>query len=184
MLLPRYRKPRVYENLITHEECEYIKQVATPHMKPSTIGDSRNIDNQIRKSDTAWVPIEEDEQIKSIVERCLKYTKKSIDHCEYMQVVRYKESGFYKMHQDANRQHENKRIHTFIIALNEDYEGGETHFPILNKKYKLKEGDVLFFDTIDNYGRVPNKALHGGEPVTSGEKWICNLWVRQNPYDG
>jgi prolyl 4-hydroxylase len=25
-------------------------------------------------------------------------------------------------------------------------------------------------------------ALHGGQPVKSGEKWVCNLWVHKYPY--
>jgi hypothetical protein len=29
---------------------------------------------------------------------------------------------------------------------------------------------------------MTSKALHGGLPVKSGEKWVCNLWVRQYPY--
>jgi hypothetical protein len=29
---------------------------------------------------------------------------------------------------------------------------------------------------------MTSKALHGGQPVKSGEKWICNLWVRKYPY--
>ena len=24
-------------------------------------------------------------------------------------------------------------------------------------------------------------ALHGGEPVSKGEKWICNVWVHKYP---
>jgi len=57
--------------------------------------------------------------------------------------------------------------------LNDEYEGGETYFPILDKTYRLRKGDVLSFDTLDSWGRVPYKAMHGGAPVTRGEKWIC-----------
>ena len=71
-------------------------------------------------------------------------------------------------------------IHSFL-ALNDDYEGGETVFPKIKKAYKLNAGDALFFDTLDNYEFDTSKALHGGRPVKSGEKWICNLWVRKYP---
>jgi prolyl 4-hydroxylase len=76
----------------------------------------------------------------------------------------------------------NKRIHTFILALNDTYDGGETHFPNLNTSYKLNAGDALFFDTLNIFGWMTSKALHGGLPVKSGEKWICNLWIREYPY--
>jgi len=74
------------------------------------------------------------------------------------------------------------RVYTFILALNDGYNGGETVFPNINKTYKLKAGDALFFDTLDNYNLITSKALHGGKPVKSGDKWICNLWVRKYPY--
>jgi len=78
----------------------------------------------------------------------------------------------------------NKRMYTVILALNDDYEEGETEFPNIQKKYKLNKGDALFFHTLDNYGMINSKALHGGLPVKSGEKWICNVWVHKYPYLG
>jgi prolyl 4-hydroxylase len=73
-------------------------------------------------------------------------------------------------------------MYTVILALNDEYEGGETEFPNLKKKYKLKAGDALFFHTLDNYELMTSKALHGGRPIKSGEKWVCNLWVHKHPY--
>ena len=116
------------------------------------------------------------------MERCLKYTDRPIRNCEKLQVVRYRAGGHYKPHQDAFKDDENMRLYTFILALNDDYTGGETVFPNLNKAYKLKAGDALFFDTVNNYNFITSKALHGGNPVKSGDKWICNLWVRKYPY--
>ena len=84
---------------------------------------------------------------------------------------------FFIVYEDKN-----KRVHTFILALNDEYEGGETSFPNIKEKYKLRAGDALFFDTLDNYGLDTSDALHGGQPVKSGEKWVCNLWVHKHPY--
>jgi predicted 2-oxoglutarate/Fe(II)-dependent dioxygenase YbiX len=114
--------------------------------------------------------------------RCLKHTDRPFQNCEKLQILRYKSGGYYKPHQDAFENDSNMRLYTFILALNDDYEGGETVFPNLGKEYKLKAGDALFFDTLDNYECMTSKALHGGKPVKSGEKWICNLWVRKYPY--
>ena len=74
------------------------------------------------------------------------------------------------------------RVLTFIIYLNDIDEGGETEFPNINKRYRLEKGDVLFFNTLNNYECVTKKALHGGAPVKSGEKWVCNLWIRKYKY--
>ena len=176
-----YREPIVIHNIITHEECEYIKSRALPKLRSSTVSDDMIIDDMIRRSETAWLHTD-DPVIHTIVNKCLKYTNKPCENCEGIQVLRYKPRGFYTVHQDATNAHKNKRMHTFILALNDEYEGGTTYFPVLKRRYRLHKGDALFFDTLDNRGMINNKSLHTGEEVKRGEKWICNVWVRQTKY--
>ena len=180
-LLPTYPKPVVIENFLSENERIHIKQEAKSKLQASTVDKDRRVDEQIRKSETAWLSTE-DPIIRSVVERCVSRTDRPIENCEQLQVLRYKEGGHYNPHQDVFYQDKNKRLYTFIIALNDEYEGGETAFPYLDEKYKLKAGDALFFHTLDNYGLDTTDALHGGQPVKSGEKWICNLWVHKYPY--
>jgi prolyl 4-hydroxylase len=180
-LLPTYPKPVVIENFLSENERIHIKQEAKSKLQASTVDKDRRVDEQIRKSETAWLSTE-DPIIRSVVERCISRTDRPIENCEQLQVLRYKEGGHYNPHQDVFYQDKNKRLYTFIIALNDEYEGGETAFPVINEKYKLKAGDALFFHTLDNYGLDTSDALHGGQPVKSGEKWICNLWVHKYPY--
>jgi len=180
-LLPTYPKPVVIENFLSENERIHIKQEAKSKLQVSTVDKDRRVDEQIRKSETAWLSTE-DPIIRSVVERCVSRTDRPIENCEQLQVLRYTEGGHYNPHQDVFYQDKNKRLYTFIIALNDEYEGGETAFPVINEKYKLKAGDALFFHTLDNYGLDTSDALHGGEPVKSGEKWVCNLWVHKHPY--
>jgi hypothetical protein len=180
-LLPMYPKPRVYHDFITPEERRHIIQKCEKNLEPSLVSEERRIDEKMRKSETAWLG-RGDPVVDAIIKRCLKNTDRPIVNCERLQVLRYKPGGFYEPHQDVIEGDKNPRMYTFILALNDDYEGGETVFPNLNKAYKLKAGDALFFDTLDNYEMETSKALHGGNPVKSGEKWICNLWVRKYPY--
>ena len=180
-LLPTYHKPVVIENFLSEKECIHIKQEAKSKLQASTVDKDRRVDEQIRKSETAWLSTE-DPIVRRVVERCVSRTDRPIENCEQLQVLRYKEGGHYNPHQDVFYQDKNKRLYTFIIALNDEYEGGETAFPYLNEKYKLNAGDALFFHTLDNYGLDTTDALHGGQPVKSGEKWVCNLWVHKYPY--
>ena len=180
-LLPTYPKPVVIENFLSENERIHIKQEAKSKLQVSTVDKDRRVDEQIRKSETAWLSTE-DPIVRRVVERCVSRTDRPIENCEQLQVLRYKEGGHYNPHQDVFYQDKNKRLYTFIIALNDEYEGGETAFPYLNEKYKLNAGDALFFHTLDNYGLDTSDALHGGEPVKSGEKWVCNLWVHKFPY--
>ena len=180
-LLPTYPKPVVIENFLSENERIHIKQEAKSKLQVSTVDKDRRVDEQIRKSETAWLSTE-DPIVRSVVERCVSRTDRPIENCEQLQVLRYREGGHYNPHQDVFYQDKNKRLYTFIIALNDEYEGGETAFPVINENYKLNAGDALFFHTLDNYGLDTSDALHGGEPVKSGEKWVCNLWVHKFPY--
>lgn len=180
-MLPTYPKPVIIENFLSEKERIHIKQRAESKLEVSTVDKDRRVNEQIRKSETAWLSTE-DPIVKSVVERCISRTDRPIENCEQLQVLRYKPGGHYKPHQDVFYEDKNKRVHTFILALNDEYEGGETSFPNIKEKYKLRAGDALFFDTLDNYGLDTSDALHGGEPVKSGEKWVCNLWVHKYPY--
>ena len=180
-MLPTYPRPVIIENFLSENERIHIKQKAESKLQVSTVAKDRKVDEKIRKSETAWLSTE-DPIVKSVVERCISRTDRPIENCEQLQVLRYKPGGHYQPHQDVFYEDKNKRVHTFILALNDEYEGGETSFPNIKEKYKLRAGDALFFDTLDNYGLDTSDALHGGEPVKSGEKWVCNLWVHKFPY--
>ena len=182
--IPIYEKPRVLKNVLSEDECEHIKKIAEPELKPSTIGGNFNINNSERKSETAWIKASEDPVVDKLIRKCVSMTDRPFDNCEDLQVLRYKPGGFYKPHQDTFTFDKNRRMYTFIIALNDDYEEGETVFPNIKRRYRLKKGDALFFNTLNNYECITKKALHGGAPVKSGEKWVCNLWVHKYEYTG
>jgi prolyl 4-hydroxylase len=181
-LIPTYIKPRIITDFISEDERQYIMKKATNKLKTSTVSGDMTVDKRVRDSETAWLELS-DPVVRRVAERCVSLTDRPLVNCESLQVLRYKEGGKYKPHQDTfDDMEDNKRMYTVILALNEDYEGGETEFPNLGKEYKMKAGDALFFHTLDNYELMTSKALHGGKPVKSGEKWICNLWVHKYPY--
>ena len=181
-LIPTYTKPRVIPNFITEDERKYIIDKARSELRPSTVDKDYRLDPNVRVSETAWLKLD-DPVIHNVVRRCMKLTDRPMENCEQLQVLRYRPGGYYKPHQDAfSDTEENKRMYTVILALNDDYDEGETEFPNLKMKYKLKAGDALFFHTLDNYELMTPKALHGGRPVKNGEKWVCNLWVHKYPY--
>ena len=181
-LIPTYTKPRIITDFISQDERQYIMEKAEKRLKTSTVSDARTVDKETRHSETAWLELT-DPVVRRVAQRCVSLTDRPLCNCESLQVLRYKEGGKYKPHQDTFCDMEdNKRMYTVILALNDEYEGGETEFPNLGKEYKMNAGDALFFHTLDNYELMTSKALHGGKPVKSGEKWICNLWVHKYPY--
>ena len=180
-LIPTYVEPTVIKGIITKEERDHIINKAKNDLEPSEISTEKEVDSNVRKSETAWLDINDDPVISRVVDRCLQFTDRPRVNCESLQVVKYTPGGYYKPHYDSIND-KNPRLYTFLIALNDDYENGETEFPNLKRKYKMKECDGLFFHNLDNYELSCSKSLHGGKPVKSGEKWICNLWVHKYPY--
>jgi hypothetical protein len=71
-----------------------------------------------------------------------------------------------------------QRIATFLVYLNEDFEGGETDFPAIGWRYKGRTGDALLFANVDPSGAPDRRTLHAGLPPTRGEKWLLSQWIR------
>jgi prolyl 4-hydroxylase len=71
-----------------------------------------------------------------------------------------------------------QRIVTFLVYLNEGYEGGETDFPIVGLRFKGARGDALIFSNVNPAGAPDRRTLHAGLPPTSGEKWLLSQWIR------
>jgi hypothetical protein len=74
-----------------------------------------------------------------------------------------------------------QRIVTFLLYLNDDYEGGETEFPRLNISHKGRKGEGLFFFNADKSLKADTRTLHAGRPPSRGEKWIVSQFVRSLP---
>jgi hypothetical protein len=71
-----------------------------------------------------------------------------------------------------------QRIITFLVYLNDDYEGGETDFPRLGVSHKGERGEGLFFTNALASGEPDVRSVHAGRPPTVGEKWIVSQFVR------
>lgn len=71
-----------------------------------------------------------------------------------------------------------QRLLTFLIYLNDEFEGGETDFPRLDWRFKGAKGDAILFWNVGPDGAPDQNALHAGLAPTSGEKWLLSKWVR------
>jgi hypothetical protein len=69
------------------------------------------------------------------------------------------------------------RVVTFLVYLNDDYQGGETAFPRLDISHKGSRGEGLFFVNSE-HGRADTRTLHAGRTPVGGEKWIVSQFVR------
>jgi len=177
-------------DFLSNEECDKICEISRNKLSPSKVYSSNSDieNNTVRISDQCWLKDLDNQIIKNISERVALITQTDIKSQEELQVVKYGTGGFYKPHFDAcNKATDdcsrlNKglgpRYITFIIYLNDNFEGGETYFPNIDKYVVPKKGKAAIFYNVDKEGEILPKSLHGGINVKNGEKWIANKWIR------
>jgi hypothetical protein len=71
-----------------------------------------------------------------------------------------------------------QRVVTFLVYLNDDYDGGETGFPTLGFSHKGRRGEGLFFVNAMPDLQPDLRMVHTGRPPTRGEKWIVSQFIR------
>jgi len=71
-----------------------------------------------------------------------------------------------------------ERIITFLLYLNDDYDGGETDFPRLGVRHKGRRRAGLFFTNALPNGKPDEQMVHAGLPPTRGEKWLVSQFFR------
>lgn len=186
-----WEDPIMVQNILTPDECQQIIKEAAPNFKRSTLVAATTIQDS-RTSETAWLP-RDHPLVRKVLEKAMKLTGKPFEHCEDMQVVRYKPGMYYRPHHDSccesNSQCKDfetkggQRVGTLLLYLNDGFTDGHTHFPNLDLKLKADPGSAIFFRPLGTRDpRCHPRALHAGLPISSGTKYVCNIWVREGPF--
>jgi prolyl 4-hydroxylase len=185
-----YIKPIVIENFLSNKDCDRIIEYSKNKLFDSTtVG---GLDKTTRNSRQHWIN-KNDKLVKQIYKNASEIFKFPLENTEDFQVVSYKNKQFFNQHYDAccdkNKQcldfikTGGQRVLTILIYLNDDFTGGETHFPTLNLKVKPKKGKAVIFHSLaTGTNKCHPYALHAGLPIENGEKWIANIWVRERKY--
>ncbi len=182
-------EPVTIERCLTARECDALMARAAPRLRRSmTLGD---VVSAARTSEQAWLGVD-DELVGAVVAKLRARAAQLVgvyreDLFEPLQVVRYGPGQEYRPHYDACVRGcpAGGRIHrraTLLVYLNDDFEEGATHFPNVGVRVRPRRGDgVLFYNVDADTGAELDAALHAGEPVRSGTKWVANCWVRYDP---
>jgi prolyl 4-hydroxylase len=178
---------RRYPDFLTAAECDYLVTQAQPMLQPSVVLhpiSQEFILDPIRTSTAAGFPfVREDPVMHAINQRIAAATGTTYEQGEPMQVLSYAPGQQYKLHSDALSGTVNQRVVTFLVYLNDDYEGGATVFPDLNLTVRGKRGEGLLFRNVTAEGAPHPLARHAGQPVTRGRKMLLSKWIRRNPLD-
>ncbi|XP_015889721.2 probable prolyl 4-hydroxylase 10 isoform X2 [Ziziphus jujuba] len=199
----------VYHNFLTKEECEYLIDLAKPHMHKSTVVDSetgKSKDSRVRTSSGTFLARGRDKIIRNIEKKIADFTFLPVENGEGLQVLHYEVGQKYEPHydyflDDYNTVNGGQRMATILMYLSDVEEGGETVFPAAKGNFssvpwwnelsecgkkglsvKPKMGDALLFWSMKPDASLDPSSLHGGCPVIKGNKWSSTKWVRVNEY--
>lgn len=180
----------IVRNFFTHTECEALIAEGIQYLEPSRVGgpnDTTKIDKTVRSSSTAM--LSEVSQHPAVLEAIRRID----DAYGYphlfsnpLQLNRYQVGEEFVAHHDWHdpvRQHdriqrEGQRTWTFLMYLNDDFEGGQTEFPLMNLTVTPERGMLVLWNNLLVDGSVNETTLHASKPVTSGTKFMMTKWFK------
>jgi prolyl 4-hydroxylase len=180
-------------NFLTQEECqELIKMIDANHTRSSVVegGTDRTAITDYRTSSTSNLEMN-NKLVSSIHKKIADYLKLDINKGEALQGQLYEVGQYFKPHNDfftgagydMHCKVSGNRTHTLMIYLNEDFKGGGTHFPTLEKTVVPETGKALWWYNLKN-GEYQPQYMHEGVAVEEGKKYIVTSWWRENKWDG
>ncbi|GJY29076.1 probable prolyl 4-hydroxylase 10 [Tanacetum coccineum] len=172
----------------SQEECEYLINLAKPHMVKSTVVDSdtgKSTDSRVRTSSGTFLARGRDKTIRTIEKRIADFTFLPVEHGEGLQILHYEVGQKYEPHYDYfqdefNTKNGGQRMATVLMYLSDVEEGGETVFPSAKGNIsavpwwnelsecgkeglsvKPKMGDALLFWSMRPDASLDPSSLHG-----------------------
>ena len=195
--VPVCESPRVWtaESFASPELCEWLVARAAGRFKPAlmrdaTTGVSHALDTRTC-SDFVFDIVEGGVVMLLLRIKISNLTSIPVPHMEPPQIFHYAIGEEIKPHHDflfdgkrgygPQGSYQGDRLATFLMYLNDGYEGGELEFPKAGFRYKGRPGDGIFFAS-QRDGKPDPMSLHGATPVTRGEKFILSQWIHDRPF--
>ena len=185
----------VVEKFMSHDVCDWLIDAARSDLKRAETFDpetGRGQYESARTNSAAPFSVAAMDMVLVLVRaRIAALTRLPILGFEDPTVLHYAPGEEFRPHYDFLEAispafaHEiqtgGQRMVTFLGYLNDDYDGGETAFPMLHWRYKGKRGDAMFFFNVTPDGTPDRRTVHTGTPPARGEKWLLSQWIRFRP---
>lgn len=183
---------RTIEHFLPQSMCDWIIQRARHRLRPARVYDATtggsSVVNTRTNTEVDFNIVETDLILLLVQARIAAATGLPTIVMELTKVLHYAPGQAFFPHYDfidphdtaftAERQLRGQRLVTFLLYLNEGYEGGETDFPTAGIRYKGRTGDALYFANVDVNGDPDRRTLHAGLAPATGEKWLLSQWIR------
>jgi prolyl 4-hydroxylase len=185
----------VIESFAPEEFCDWLIERARPDIAQALVYDSVDGGGRVeaaRSNSSAVFNLAQSDMVLMLLRaRIAASADLRSPHLEDPAILHYAPGQKFESHFDfldpdapghvADLGSLGQRVATFLLYLNEGYEGGETTFPRLDWRYKGRKGDALLFWNVTAEGRPDEGSLHAGLPPLFGEKWLLSQWIRQPP---
>lgn len=183
------------KNFLTKEECDYLISLIDKNNTPSMVvseGVERDKYDASRTSSTCNLPTN-DPKVYEIHQRIADKLGLDLNKGESLQGQKYEPGQYFKPHNDwfgpgagysKHCLYSGNRTNTFMIYLNDNFEGGGTDFPKKGKTVQPELGKAVTWTNLDENGKGDHSSMHEGMSVVSGTKYIITSWWRENIWDG
>ena len=183
---------RVFRDFVPDSACAWLIERARPNLKRALIYDpvgGKDIADHMRTNSAAGFDLMHADTVQAAVQcRMSAAVGISVHQMEGPTVLHYAIGEEITNHYDfVNPRIPNyaeeiaqrgQRIVTFLVYLNDDYEGGETAFPSLGLRYHGAKGQGLFFTNALPNGEPDLRMVHAGLPPKDNEKWLMSQFIR------
>ena len=184
-----------FKELVPVELCHHLIGVSAPGMYVASVINPKTgapeADPQKDCMQRIFLPMEMDIASHVVRVRMAASAGMTIEHGEYLQVLLYSPGQVFVPHLDgfegtpesnSDLLRGGQRVKSVLLYLNDNYEGGETHFCVMNEKIKGDEGEAIVIHNVLDDGTLDDQSVHEAFATTEGTKWIASLYMREDPF--
>jgi prolyl 4-hydroxylase len=185
----------VFPAFVSDAVCEWLIERARPRLERARVYDvvkqTDFVDDSRTNSFAVFNAVQADLVQLMVQARMSVGCGQPMNHMEASTVLHYAVGETIGNHYDfVDPAHPNyadeirkfgNRVVTFLVYLNQGYEGGDTDFPKLGISHSGRRGEGLFFVNTLPDGQANVRTLHSGRAPTRGEKWVFSQFVRNRP---
>ncbi len=183
----------VIADLLSGAECDELIEQARGRLARSETVHTRTGSSEVNDARTSlgmFFRPGETPVVARLEARIAALLQWPVENGEGLQILRYRPGAEYKPHYDYFDPIEKgtptilkrggQRVGSVVVYLQQPEGGGATVFPDVDFAVAAQRGHACFF----SYDRPhpSTRSLHGGAPVTEGEKWVATKWLREGVF--